>query len=343
MTAELAKKNPEEFIKSHLQIAPLIIDEVQYAPEILRYLKLFIDESRDEMGRFLLTGSQNFLMMRDISESLAGRISVLSLYPLSTSELREYTEIDESFIVKGGYPEIWAQNISDLAGFYEDYIATYLQRDIRALINVTDLVTFDRFLRLLALRVGNLINYSSLANDVGVSPNTIKNWLNALETSCIISALPPFFTNLGKTLIKTPKIYFNDHGLLCHLIGITDLAQLMRSNYVAQIWENLIFCELVKTQTVKLRNLYFYRDKANTEVDFIYLAGNKAFLIEAKFAENPKLELPQIKEVAQKMLASKLINATEISVACRSPVEGTIMEESVGVKVWNPLKSPFNI
>jgi len=211
--AQEAEENPSQFLDRFKN--QVIIDEVQYAPSLFRELKVRVDSDRANNGKWILTGSQQFTLMGAVSESLAGRVRILLLGTLSAKELNDAGILNKQndLLWKGGFPEIWAKNLN-IQDYYEDYIQTYIERDLKQLINVNSLHDFRRFVSLLALRTGQLLNYSELAKDVGVAVNTIKSWVAVLETSGIVILLPPYYNNLGKRLIKTPKVYFCDNGLL---------------------------------------------------------------------------------------------------------------------------------
>lgn len=287
-SAAEAEANPDRFLDRFS--GPVILDEVQYAPSLFRELKIRIDESRAAHGRWILTGSQRFSLMQKAGESLAGRISVLQLETLSAKELRECGRFSKKAIDdclwKGGYPELWSNPKLTAQMFYEDYIQTYLEKDLRAILNVSNLRDFRRFIQLCAARTGQLLNYADISKDAGVSAPTIKSWISVLEASGIIYLLPPFFANIGKRLVKAPKLYFADTGLLSHLLNITDAEASHLSPYNGSLWENFVFTELIKTlQPVPGRNLFFYRDQNGVEIDFVLEHGGQLYLIEAKSAE----------------------------------------------------------
>ncbi len=272
---------------------PLIIDEIQYAPELLRYIKVHIDAQRTVNGQFFLTGSQKFSLMEGVSESLAGRIGIMNLYTLSLKELKSLKEkmnrntlLNHMFL--GGYPEIHAANLHPFE-FFNDYIATYIERDVRQIVNVKNIRDFDRFLRLLAVRSGQLLSLNSLASDVGVSGHTLKSWLTTLEISNIIHLLPPYYKNLGKRLVKTPKLYFLDTGLLLYLLGIHSVDELLASPLLGSVFETLCFGQIIRYYANKAMqpNVYFFRDAYGHEVDFVIPRGGKLILIEAKWFFDP--------------------------------------------------------
>ncbi len=218
--AEQAEKEPQSFLRRHPP--PVIIDEVQYAPGLFRYLKGAVDASRARNGQFLLTGSQKFTLMKSVSESLAGRADIAELETLSWKEIRAALPqtVLESAIVRGGFPELHANPDIDVMAFYNSYLATYLERDVRSLANVGSLRDFERFLRACALRSANLLNKADLARDVGIAPSTANNWLSTLEASGQIMLLEPWFSNRTKSIVKSPKLYLADTGLLCALLNI---------------------------------------------------------------------------------------------------------------------------
>lgn len=282
---EAAQGDAMAFLRQ--QILPVIFDEIQYAPNLFRDIKIMVDDEREVYGNWILTGSQPFALMRGVSESLAGRVSVLELGTLSALELREAAvEGRVDFLWMGGYPELWGNREIDVENFFESYLRTYIERDLTALIKVRDLFKFRRFLRVVATRVGQLLNYSDLSSNMGISDVTCRDWIHALESSGVISLLPPYFANIGKRLVKSPKLYFSDHGLATYLLGITSINQWRRSPHMGNLWENLVFSELVKTtQSRPGDTLFFYRDHKGVEIDFIVEKAQRLHFIEAKASE----------------------------------------------------------
>ncbi len=286
--ASEAKENGSYFLEKNGE--PIIIDEIQYAPELFRFLKIEIDKKRDQFGRYLLTGSQKFHLMQGVNESLSGRISILECHSLSIREIYNHTKQELTtnqilkWMIQGGYPELHAHNLKP-ERFYADYLATYLERDVRQLTNVRNLSIFDKFLRLLALRSGQILSMNSLASDVGVSSHTIKNWVSILEASNVIYLLKPFYNNYGKRLIKSPKLYFLDTGLLCFLSGIHNVEALEGSSLLGSYFETLALGQLVRNFCNKglPLNLYYFRDNHGTEIDFIIPEGTKVHLYECKW------------------------------------------------------------
>ena len=288
-TAQEAQINGAWFLEKHNP--PLIIDEVQYAPQLFRFLKKEIDKKRNLFGRFILSGSQKFSLMQGITESLSGRISIFECHPLSLRELCEHRKVKTisslqmlKWMIQGGYPELHVQKLKP-ERFYSDYLSTYLERDVRQIIQVKNLSVFNQFLRLLAVRSGQVLSMQSLSVDVGVSIHTIKSWLTVLEASNIIYLLRPFYNNYGKRLIKSPKIYFLDTGLLCFLSGIHNTSSLQNSILLGSFFETLCLGQMIRGFHNKglPPNLYYFRDNHGNEVDFIFPEGNKLHLYECKW------------------------------------------------------------
>ena len=282
---EAAKESPEYFLAQFQ--GPAILDEIQYVPEIFRDLKILIDQDRQNYGKWIMTGSQQFTLMEEISESLAGRIALLHLETLSACELRnENVKAIDEFLWKGGYPELWSNRRLKTADFFESYIRTYVERDLKTIIDVKNLSDFRRFFRILATRTGQLINYRSLSSDVGVSDVTIRKWVHALEISGLVYLLPPYYANIGKRLIKSPKLYFADHGLLCYLLGVDSGGSWHAHPHRGALWENFVMMELVKTNhSIPGNDLFFYRDQNGVEIDFVVERKGRLILVEAKAGE----------------------------------------------------------
>jgi predicted AAA+ superfamily ATPase len=243
---------------------PAILDEVQNVPEVFALVRTRIDRRPRRVGQWLLTGSQEAPMMQGVSESMAGRAAVLQLYPLSS---RESSRVG---LLRGGYPEAIARPAAAQMWF-GSYLQTYLERDVRAVTAVRDLATFRRFLALLATRHGQVLNRTDLAAPLGVSVPTISQWLDVLEITAQVLIVPPFYENLGKRLVKSPKVYLADSGLACHLLGIASSAELVRSPFRGALFEGFIAAEIVKAQVNAglRRELYHFRDEQGLEVDFV--------------------------------------------------------------------------
>ena len=263
-----------------------ILDEIQRVPQLLSYLQGVVDRAA-RSGMFILTGSHQPELHQAVSQSLAGRTAILTLLPFSLPELRQYGREWSPFelIVRGCFPRLHDRNL-DAYRFFNGYVQTYLERDVRALINLKDLGQFQRFLVLLAGRIGQVVQYSSLSNDVGVSSTTIKNWISVLRASFVLFELPPFFENVRKRVVKSPKIYFTDTGLAAHLLGIGTAEQLARDPLRGALYENFAVLEILKARLNrgKRPELYFYRDSHGNEVDAIVRNGNRLVPLEIKSA-----------------------------------------------------------
>jgi uncharacterized protein len=286
--AEQAEKEPDRFLSRHPP--PVIIDEVQRAPGLFRHLKFAVDSDRARNGQFLLTGSQKFALMKSVSDSLAGRVDIVEMETLSLAEIQAAapdTKLLQA-ILRGGFPELWANPDIDTLTFYNAYMATYLERDVQALAPIGSLRDFERFLRACALRSGQTLNKADLARDIGIAPSTANQWLSVLEASGAVRLLEPWFSNQGKSLVKSPKLYLADTGLLCALLNIRTDQDLMESPHAGAIWESFVFAQLrARERRIGRRaSLFFWRDRAR-EVDFVVDAGGRFELFEAKWTEIP--------------------------------------------------------
>lgn len=276
--------SPKAFLKQYK--LGLIIDEVQNLPELLSYIQVVVDE--DDTLKFILTGSNNFTLMQNVAQSLAGRASIFTLLPISLRELGEkiHSTDTDTLILNGGYPVVWAKRIpvNDVA---RNYYNTYVERDVRQLLKVKDLMSFQTFIRLCAGRIGTELNLNALSNEIGVSSPTLKEWFSILEASYVIFRLPPFFKNIGKRLIKSPKIYFYDTGLACFLLGIENEKQLSSHPLRGNLFENMIVLEFYKHRfnQGKLPNFSFYRDKSQKEIDLLDENAGKITAYEIKSAK----------------------------------------------------------
>ncbi|MCC6623802.1 MAG: ATP-binding protein [Deltaproteobacteria bacterium] len=288
--AASAEFDPDAFLARHPP--PVVIDEVQYAPGIIRHLKRWVDRHRGTRGQIILTGSQLFTLMQGVSESLAGRAAILELPTLSYAEARSVGAVPlEDYLVRGGYPELWADRSIDARDFYRSYVATYLERDLRSQLRVTDLRDFERFVRACALRSAQLLNKSDLARDIGISVPTAGAWLGALQASGLVALLEPWHANEGKRLAKTPKLYFCDTGLLAFLVNLQGVEGLHDSPLRGALFETLVFTELRRALALRAETdaLFFWRDRT-TEVDFVLHRAGRFHLWEAKWSELPRAE-----------------------------------------------------
>lgn len=296
MIRAMANNDPELFLSTHE--TPLIIDEIQYAPELLSYIKIRIDRSRRDHGQFVLTGSQTFQLMKGVSESLAGRIAILQLYPLSWEEIDVSPLVDKSVAaqtVKGFYPQFFAEPQTDWNLWYSSYIATYLERDVRNIKSISDLGRFQTFLSLLAARAGNLLNMAELAKECGISQPTVKDWISILESTYIIFILRPFHNNRTKRLVKSPKIYFVDTGLLCYLLGIDSGERLFKAAVGGHIFENMVIAEFMKKCSKNSQRVesFFYRTSSGIEVDFVVERAGEIEAYEIKFSKTLSRDMAQ--------------------------------------------------
>lgn len=278
---QFALSDPTGFLAIYDQHC--IIDEVQNAPQLFSYIQEIVDESK-LTGHYILSGSQNFLLLEKITQTLAGRVYIMELLPFCHSEIAQVrtTTIEEE-LINGSYPRLYDMDIAPM-DFFPGYIKTYVERDVRSIINVQDLKTFRKFLSLLAHHAGQLFNASQLAKKLSIESKTVQRWLSLLETSYIAFTLQPWHNNLSKRVIKTPKLYFFDTGLLCNLLGIKSAEELMVSPYKGAIFENYILLELMKEQKASGKRVesYFWRDSNQNEIDLLVLDGRQIQCIEMK-------------------------------------------------------------
>jgi len=280
-----AQSDPKGFLKKIPDGA--ILDEIQYAPCLVSYIQTIVDTKKVN-GMFILTGSQQFEIVNSINQSLAGRTALIKLLPFSLSELKNqynYSDIDE-IIFRGFYPRIYDQNLNPYQA-YGDYTETYIERDLRKLINIKNISIFQKFLKLCAGRIGQILNLNSLSNDLGVSHTTIRQWITVLQASYIVFLLEPYYKNIRKRLIKSPKLYFYDTGLASFLLGIEKKSYLETHPLRGNLYENLVVMEVLKQRYNKGErdNLNFYRDKTGNEIDLIYNIAQHIITIEIKSSE----------------------------------------------------------
>ncbi len=304
----LATEDPRSFLETYP--SPVIFDEAQYAPELFFYIKEKIDANRHRKGQFLLTGSQNLALTEKVTESLAGRVAVLRLLPLSRREMdampglplpwepREEVSVKNSWsfaklwegLLRGGYPELAAWPEMDEFLWHGGYIQTYLERDVRSLRYVGDLALYQKFLQVLAARSGQLLNLTDVSRNLGVSVNTVKAWLSVLEATYQVIVLQPYFSNVGKRLVKTPKVYFTDTGTLCYLAGLKDPQHAASGPMGGAIMETAVLSEIVKTLTHRgeIPRIFFWRTMAGNEVDFVVETGGRLVPVEVKLSATPR-------------------------------------------------------
>jgi len=314
---QLASDDPNAFFDEFGY--PLIIDEVQRVPKLLSYIQVIVDE-KGQKGMFILTGSHQLDLNQAIAQSLAGRTALLHLLPLSIVELSRagIRHKRDEYIYKGFLPRVYKDHL-DPTPAYRNYFQTYVERDLLQLINLKNITQFEIFLKLLAGRTGQLVNLNSLSNDVGVTGTTLKGWLSILEASFIVFKLYPYYENFGKRIIKSPKIYFTEIGLVTYLLGIENINQVSRDPLIGNLFENLVVMEAVKTRLNKGLdpNLFFYRDNNKNEVDLIYKQSSNLIPIEIKSAKTLNTKFFNgvniFKKITSKALGGYLIYSGKLS------------------------------
>jgi len=302
---ELITSDPRSFLRQNPDGA--IIDEIQRAPEMMSYLQATVDENKN--CKFVITGSNQFAMLEKLTQSLAGRTAILKLLPFSFDEisvLKPDLSADE-MIFTGSLPSIFAED-REPTRTYRNYYETYVERDVRNLINIKDLSLFRKFMKLCAGRTGQLFNASQLANETGVAVNTIKSWVSVLETSFIVYLLPPWYDNINKRLIKSPKLYFYDTGLISYLLGITNPKQVQQHPLRGGLFENLVINEITKSfyNTGLEPPTYFFRDKHGNEVDVLLAGANNLIPIEIKSAETYHRTFTKSLDYLQKLYPARI-------------------------------------
>lgn len=299
-----AEEDPRQLFKRYPEGA--IFDEIQRVPELLSYIQVIVDE-RDLKGMFILTGSHQLLLHHKVTQSLAGRTALLHLLPMSIEELN-LASIDlevDSYLLNGFYPRIYKDSLEPTMT-YRSYLQTYVERDVREITAIKDLAQFQRFLKLCAGRIGQVLNMESLGNELGISGHTVREWLSILEASYVIIRLQPYFENFGKRLIKSPKLYFVDVGMAAYLLGIESLTQMERDPLRGNLFENLVVMELVKARYNIGRdpNLYFFRDSQN-EIDLIYKQADQLLPIEVKSSATFNTSFLQKLEYFKKLVGDR--------------------------------------
>lgn len=334
-----ALSDPRTFLKNYP--APVIYDEIQYAPELPSYIQTLVDDNRKKYGQYILTGSQNFLMMARVSQSLAGRAALLTLYPCSVSEIdgdkkiRSEPKQVADWILRGGYPELRARSKLDRKIWCASYIQLYLERDVRQLLQVGDLRTFERFLHLTAIRTGQILNISDLARDTGVSVPTATRWLSVLQASYQIYLLQPFHANVSKRLVKAPKIYFGDTALASYLMGIHDSEVLLKGPSLGPLFETAVVLEHLKWASFHGERpfLYYFRSKEGIEIDLLIEKGEKILGREIK---TTRILMPRFGEnllKVEKLLGKKMEKTIFAPISKELKLSSTIT-----VKPWQKVR-----
>jgi uncharacterized protein len=328
---EFAQTDPRGFLGQFKNGA--ILDEVQRAPHLFSYLQQILDETK-KRGLFILTGSNNFLLQANITQTLSGRVAYLQLLPLSFKEINSAIKLKANYsvhIYQGSYPEVIAKKITP-TDWYPSYISTYVERDVRLIKNINNLSIFTKLIRLCAGRTGQILNLTSLSNDCGVDQKTIAAWLSVLQSSYIIYLLKPYHNNFNKRIIKSPKLYFYDTGLACSLLGINDPKQIITHSAKGALFENMMVIEFLKARynNGELDNLFYWRDKTGNEVDLLQDIGAYLTATELKagetIAQDAFKELDYFKAVTTKKVNTQLIYGGKQE---QKRSDGTI------VKPWN--------
>ena len=286
---DLFRTDPKGFMKTYA--GKTIFDEVQKVPEIFNYLKIMIDSDRTQYGKFILTGSNQFQVHKQITETLAGRIGLLSLLPFQLTETPP--GLRSEFILNGSYPELIARQYLGAREWYASYIQNYIERDVRNITQIENLRDFQRLLFLLAARTSQELNMSSLSADIGVTVKTVQKWISVLEASYLVFLLPPFHRNYGKRIVKRPKIYFYDTGLVCYLTGLRSLETLNQGPLAGPVFENLVVSDIKKNVLNRNRDaaLYYFRTNAGLEVDLIIETNDKIIPMEIKQSATFRMQM----------------------------------------------------
>lgn len=305
-TRDKAVNDPRSFLEDTEK--GIILDEIQKAPALLSYIQGIVD-NHNIPGEFILTGSQQFQLMKSVSQSLAGRTALVKLLPFSLAETAHYKKHKkvDTYLLKGFYPRVWSAKL-DPYHAYSSYFETYIQRDLREMINIKELAQFQKFVRLCAGRIGQVFNATSLSNDLGVSVHTVKSWMSVLETSYTVFLLPPYYENIGNRLIKSPKIYFYDVGLASYLLGMSDESQLQRDRAYGFFVENFVVLELLKKRfnQGKDSNLFFYRDRYQKEIDILIKRSSRIDCVEIKAGKTFSSDFLNSLHYLKKLLPDKI-------------------------------------
>jgi len=318
---KLAQEDPELFFEEYS--GPLILDEIQYVPELLSYIKLKVDSS-PQKGQFIITGSQQFTLMKGIRETLAGRVALFQLFPMAINEGKAKTQEYEFRAINGSYPEIVSSRGINSQRWYGSYISTYIEKDVQMHYRLEKITYFRDLLFLLAARCSQILNYQSLSNDLGVSINAVKYWIKILEAAQIIYLLKPYYINLGSRVVKSPKIYFTDIGLVSYITGVQDKKALFRGPQAGALFENFVIQELIKyfTNSGKIPPIYYYRTNNGLEVDLVIeRQQGKIIPCEIKLTKTPHQGMVQSIERLRKFNRKKsvtILDSQVISLVAKS-------------------------
>lgn len=352
---ELAIKDPALFLQNHQP--PVLIDEIQYAPNLFSYIKIYVDKHKDEKGLFLLTGSQKFSLMKGVQETLAGRVAVLDLLGFSNAEIAQNPDIEPFLpsedlisvlknkkleqktvqdiykdIWNGSFPELIMRNGDDRELYYRSYIQTYIERDVKTAYNISDQIAFKNFIKTVAARTGQLLNVSDIARDIGVDDKTAKSWLNILEMSGLVYLLHPYYNNITNRIVKTPKVYFLDTGLCSYLTGWDSPKTLEAGAMSGAVLETYVLSEILKSywHNAKEAPIYFYRDKDKKEIDFIIETNGTLYPIEVKKTMSPTLNVGKNFDVL-KNLKKPIASSVVLSL---KPDVYFLSQNVVSIPIW---------
>ncbi len=338
---ELAINDPRSFLERFPP--PIIIDEFQHAPQLVSYLQGIIDQNRNLKGQIVLTGSQNFQMMEQVTQSLAGRIGVLTLYGLSSLEIKKkenFTSHKELayLMMRGTYPELWKNPDFKTKDWMSSYVQTFLERDLRQLAQVGDLASFERFLKVSAARTGQVLNVSELAKDCGVSSPTAQKWLSILERAYVIKLVQPYYNNLTSRVRKSSKLYFLDTGLACYLMGYRDPEVLLQSPHVGSLFETLVYSDFIKrtANEGEIPEHFYLQTKSKVGVDFIVQKEQLLDLYEIKFSKTFQNKLTE-----QLLITAPFFKKTRVLnllMPIEKNFETKINNTSIFIKKWNQMK-----
>jgi hypothetical protein len=337
--AEAAETRPQEFLEHYPP--PVVIDEIQYAPSFFRYIKTYVDSHKGQNGLFILTGSQNLVLMEAIAESLAGRSAVIPFLGLSAKEWHLAKELSgeykwKDFLWKGGFPALWAEPeaLPSRDRWYQGYVATYLERDVRNLLKVGSLRDFERFIRAAAIRCSQTLNLSEIGRDVGISTTASKQWMSVLQASNQVFLLEPYYRSLGKRLVKSPKLYFTDTGLVAYLMGFSSPDALWSSAQAGALWENHVVNQWLRWRDwhEPSLGLWYWRDQGGNEVDLVLERNQKLTAIECKLTEKP--DEKDLKGIRRLKAFYEDKNVERAYVACPVELPFDIVEGVTAVPGW---------